>query len=519
MNEALRQGEALQRSPVGGVLYEPALPPPSESRTRTAHLSIGFPELENQSSLSLPPNLQSSLRIIYNRGQSRMCKISSTVSRVAHPAAPLPTYTALPRTSVTRAWAPGTLVSPSGPSARETLLSARLSPVLGDQSDSAIQSPVSSSTDITAGSSSSAGNAMNFIIHCIARRRWPETYSPPDPELEAAARRRVPWFNPGPAGMPERSAQQISDAPVVEPSPLHEEGSINLNFQSPVSALSGGTLINASTSRRSVVDSPEHNEPLLALHDISFRQIDAPSTAPARHRTRSEGDIAQMPDTPVLGRRRIYSNSHLRELRGPQSVLDHIISHPRAAVLAEVISRPPTRMSPQLCSGHNSATDNVTWDLACDPAASSPLPFDDISRLSLPMFGGHLPPFDLLRRINSDETEVRYDLCHNGTEYRVATFDWNCATPHQRLAFIEDQAQPLGGVLRVHLETCAVIGMNMVHQMVAFEIALARNDGRISGDVAECLWEGWLADGEEKMVVCMEPGESPVTGLYSCCRY
>lgn len=35
-------------------------------QTRTAHLSIGFPELENQSSLSLPPNLQSSLRIIYN---------------------------------------------------------------------------------------------------------------------------------------------------------------------------------------------------------------------------------------------------------------------------------------------------------------------------------------------------------------------------------------------------------------------------------------------------------------------
>lgn len=34
MNEALRQGEALQRSPVGGVLYEPALPPPSESRVQ-----------------------------------------------------------------------------------------------------------------------------------------------------------------------------------------------------------------------------------------------------------------------------------------------------------------------------------------------------------------------------------------------------------------------------------------------------------------------------------------------------
>jgi hypothetical protein len=106
--------------------------------------------------------------------------------------------------------------------------------------------------------------------------------------------------------------------------------------------------------------------------------------------------------------------------------------------------------------------------------------------------------------------EVNYDLCCGDMEYRLAVFDWNCASNYNRFAFVEDNAQPIGGVLRVYVEPCAAIGMDKVDQLVLFEIELAKGRGTISEDVAECVWQGWRSDGEEKMEYIMEMGESPV---------
>jgi hypothetical protein len=106
--------------------------------------------------------------------------------------------------------------------------------------------------------------------------------------------------------------------------------------------------------------------------------------------------------------------------------------------------------------------------------------------------------------------EVRWDIRRGNENYRLATFDWSCAWHHHRLAFIEDEAQPMGGILRVYVEACAAVGMERVDQLVWSEIEVARCQGKISEDVAECVWHGWYSSGEEKMMFLMEQVESPV---------
>ncbi|KAK4635180.1 hypothetical protein CLAFUW4_01770 [Fulvia fulva] len=96
------------------------------------------------------------------------------------------------------------------------------------------------------------------------------------------------------------------------------------------------------------------------------------------------------------------------------------------------------------------------------------------------------PATPQFRRGNPYECQYDYHF-EDGNALTLAVFDWSCLEVFERLAGIEDAGQAFRGIMRVYVENCLDLVVDM-DQLVAYELNQAQDQWMLTNELAAEFW-------------------------------